>query len=84
MQNSFIKEDEEILDMRDSKFSTNANEILNWNVEIQLVELKNLFSDIILMISDAQLELTIVLKKSINLLDELLKQYEHTCKICLI
>ena len=50
--------------------------MLNWNVEIQLAELKNLYSDVILMVNDAHLELNIVLRKSISLLDELLKQYE--------
>ncbi len=78
LMSSFIKEDEEILDMRDSKFSTNGNEILNWTVEIQLAELRVLFKDILLMITDIHLELNIVLKKCISLLDELLKQYDNS------
>jgi hypothetical protein len=80
---SFIKEDEEILDIRDSKFSTNATEV-SWNVEIQLGDLKMLFKDILLMIPEVHIELNIILKKSINLLDDLLKMYDNNSCISIL
>jgi len=76
---SFGKE-EDLIDHRDhSKFSTGTgnNEYFNWSTEIYISELINLFKDVI-EINNNHIELLSILKKSINILDEILYLYNNS------
>ena len=79
---SLGKEDDLIIDRDNSKFSTGSgnNDFYNWSTEIYILELKNLFRDII-EINNNHIEMLSILKKSINILDEILSIYNDSNNI---